>query len=76
MVAAGAAPDIALDQAALTVAIRFANAGGALATTAFGAIPSLPTRREVQALVDRTARAEAPRSSTPVDAPRLPRRVR
>jgi fructokinase len=55
LVAAGATPDIAHDEAALTAAIRFANAGGALATTAYGAIPSLPNRREVQALVDREA---------------------
>jgi fructokinase len=64
LVAAGATPDIAHDEAALTAAIRFANAGGALAATAYGAIPSLPTRREVQALVDRTGRADAPRFTT------------
>jgi fructokinase len=68
LVAVGATSEITSGEAALTAAIRFANAGGALATTAFGAIPSLPTRREVQALVDRTARGDAPRpSTTPAD---------
>lgn len=64
LVAAGATPDITHDEEALSAAIKFANAGGALATTAYGAIPSLPTRREVQALIDRSARADGPRSTT------------
>ena len=32
-------------------AVRYANAAGALATTAVGAVPSLPTRQAVEALV-------------------------
>ncbi len=64
LVAAGATPDITHDEEALSAAIKFANAGGALATTAYGAIPSLPTRREVQALIDRSARTDGPRSTT------------
>jgi ribokinase len=35
----------------LTQAIRFASAAGALAVTRNGAIPSLPTRQEVEALL-------------------------
>lgn len=39
------------DPAALTRALRFANAAGALATTKRGAIPALPTREEIAALL-------------------------
>jgi ribokinase len=39
----------------LAVACRFANAAGALATTARGAQPSLPTRRAVEELLQRTS---------------------
>lgn len=68
LVAAGLTPDIVQDEAALTAAIRFGNAGGALAATAYGAIPSLPIRRDVQALVDGTARSDALRpATTPAD---------
>ena len=39
------------DDGALTELCRFANAVGALTTTARGAIPSLPTRRQVEDLL-------------------------
>jgi fructokinase len=64
LVSAGATAEIPLDVGVLTAAVRFANAGGALATTAYGAIPSLPTRGEVQALVDHATSADAARSTT------------
>ena len=40
--------EAALDVSHLKKALRFANACGALATTKSGAIPALPTRREVE----------------------------
>ena len=47
-----AADDGALgDEATLIRGLRFANAVGAITTTRFGAIPALPTRREVEALL-------------------------
>ena len=41
---------ILADETALAVAIRFANAAGAITTTGRGAIPSLPTLVEVEAV--------------------------
>jgi fructokinase len=68
LVSAAAPAEIAHDELALTAAIRFANAGGALATAAYGAIPSLPIRSEVQALVERAGPADAAGSAaTPAD---------
>jgi len=39
------------DQLALVRALQFANAVGAVTTTRYGAIPALPTRSEVEALL-------------------------
>ena len=39
-------------EATLVPALRFANAVGAITTTRYGAIPALPTRTQVQALLD------------------------
>ena len=50
------------DPAALSRAIRFATAAGALATTAYGAIPSLPRRDAVdRILADALPGAARPR---------------
>lgn len=43
--------DILADEAALRAALRFANAAGALTTTRRGAIPALPTRQAIDALL-------------------------
>jgi len=48
-----AEPDIFGDDAALVEAARFANAAGALTTIERGAIPALPTRDQVEALMAR-----------------------
>jgi fructokinase len=39
------------DESALASALRFANAVGAITTTGYGAIPALPTRAQVEALL-------------------------
>jgi sugar/nucleoside kinase (ribokinase family) len=39
-------------EATLGPALRFANAVGAITTTRYGAIPALPTRAQVEALLD------------------------
>jgi fructokinase len=41
------------DEALLVPALRFANAVGAITTTHYGAIPALPTRAQVEALLRR-----------------------
>lgn len=46
-------PDILSDETALVDAARFANAAGALTTIERGAIPALPTRDQVEALMAR-----------------------
>jgi sugar/nucleoside kinase (ribokinase family) len=43
------------DEAELLPVLRFANAAGAITTTQFGAIPALPTRRQVEALMASSA---------------------
>jgi fructokinase len=47
-------PDITMlrDEDALVSALRFANAVGALTTTRYGAIPALPTRAQVETLLE------------------------
>jgi fructokinase len=40
------------DEPSLVPALRFANAVGAITTTRFGAIPALPTRTQVEALLE------------------------
>jgi len=40
------------DEASLVPALRFANAVGAMTTTRYGAIPALPTRTQVEALLE------------------------
>lgn len=42
--------------ATMAEAIRYANLAGALAVTRLGALPSLPTRQEIEALAARTGR--------------------
>ena len=42
------------DQPALITALRFANAVGAITTTRYGAIPALPTRGDVEHLLEQT----------------------
>ncbi len=44
-------PALLEDEAALRMALRFANAAGALTTTRRGAIPALPTRPAIDALL-------------------------
>jgi fructokinase len=44
------------DDSALRAALRFANVVGAITTTRYGAIPALPTRSDVQRLLDKSAR--------------------
>jgi len=41
------------DEGRLVTALRFANAVGAITTTHYGAIPALPTRAQVEALLRR-----------------------
>jgi fructokinase len=49
---AGLAEGISMDdEQALVAALRFANAVGALTTTAYGAIPALPAREQVEQLL-------------------------
>jgi fructokinase len=45
------------DEASLVPALRFANAVGAITTTRYGAIPALPTRTQVEELLE-TAQAQ------------------
>ena len=47
------------DEGLLVPALRFANAVGAITTTRHGAIPALPTRAEVEALLNRQAHTGA-----------------
>ena len=46
-------PGALADEPRLCALCRFANAVGALTTTARGAIPALPTRERVRSFVDR-----------------------
>jgi fructokinase len=51
--------NVLLDEAKLVPALRFANAVGALTTTQYGAIPALPTRVQVEALLQRRPSSES-----------------
>ncbi len=53
------------DEQALCSALRFANGVAAITTTRYGAIPALPTRTQVEQLLDQSHSAT---SSTPADA--------
>jgi sugar/nucleoside kinase (ribokinase family) len=49
------ASTVLCDEALLVPALRFANAVGAITTTRFGAIPALPTRAQVETLLQTDA---------------------
>lgn len=51
-------PELPKEAVRLDAICRFANAAGALATTGRGAIPSLPTRDEIERLLRRTQQSE------------------
>ena len=56
----GLSSDALCDERALTRALRFANGVGAITTTRHGAIPALPTRAQVEAILRSTVDTSLP----------------